>query len=169
MKENTLKITIIASILLTAIMLPTAMGQAKGKLDPRVEKALKKVGYKYAVTSLNNYRLTFDLPDKRSHLVFVSSQTVPYETMEVRKVWAVAYKTKSTNLSVDLANRLLRLNVKSRLGAWEYSTRKDGNRLKYVIRVDANCSAEDLKSAITAALHTADRMEKSLTKGKDEF
>lgn len=136
--------------------------------DSRVSKALKEMDYKHEVTSLKNFRLVFPLPRERQQMVFIASQTVEYGSIEYRKVWSVAYKTKEKDLPQDLANQLLRLNVVSRIGAWEYSMREDANRLKYVVRIPANCSTEDLKSAINAALYVADQMEETLSK-KDEF
>lgn len=141
---------------------------AASKADPRVENALKKTGYTYAVTPLGNFRISFKLEDGRGHLVFISSSTEKFGSLETRKIWATVMKSKEP-LSRDLANTLLMDNIPMKLGAYEL-TRVDegGYKVQFAARVEAGCSSDTLKDAVRIILITADGKEKELTNA-DEF
>jgi hypothetical protein len=141
---------------------------AATKADSRVENALKKVECKYAITPLGNFRLSFKLDDGRGHLVFISSSTEKFGSLETRKIWATVMKSKEP-LSRDLANKLLMDNIPMKLGAYEL-TRVDegGNKIQFAARVDANCTPAALMDAVRIVMITADGKEKELTNA-DEF
>ncbi|MEI6516191.1 MAG: hypothetical protein WCO77_09440 [bacterium] len=154
----------------------TGYGQAKTeepakagpKADPRIEKALKEIGYKYDVTTLGNFRIFFDVDGKRGHLVFISSSIEKFGTTETRKVWATVMKSK-ISLPETVANQLLMDNIALKLGAYELAKTDDGGyKVQFAVKIDANCSFAKLKDALRFAQMIADAKEKELT-GADEF
>ena len=64
------------------------------KTDVRVVRALKEIGYRYTVTSLGNFRISFKLDDGRSHLIFISSSVENFGSLETRKILATVMKSK---------------------------------------------------------------------------
>jgi hypothetical protein len=141
---------------------------AATKADSRVENALKKVDYKYAVTPLGNFRVSFKLDDGRGHLVFISSSTETFGSLEIRKIWATVMKSKEP-LPRDLANKLLMDNIPMKLGAYELTqVDKGGYKIQFSARVDARCTPAALMDAVRIVLMTADGKEKELTNA-DEF
>ena len=136
--------------------------------DARVKKALDAAGLKYVVTSLGNFRVSFDLGNERSHWVFVSSRTDQFEQLETRRLWATVMKSKDP-LSQETTSKLLMDNINQKLGAFELSKDDDGTyKVSYSAKVDADCRPDALRDAIRLVLHAADAKEKELT-GKDEF
>lgn len=145
-----------------------AQSSGKRKADPRVERALKEIGYKYVVTPLGNCRVAFDLDNGRGHWVFISSRTEKFGALETRKIWATISKHKKL-LSKKMANKLLMDNIPQKLGAYELSRCDDGGyKVLYSAKVEAHCRATSLREAVRLVLLTADSKEKELT-GADEF
>jgi hypothetical protein len=172
MKNITLKYLVrmiaVVAVFSMGASVQQAGAAAGAKPDPRAENALKKMGYKYAVTSLGNFRISFNLDDGRGHLVFISSSTEKFGSLETRKIWATVMNSKEP-LSQELANKLLMDNIPMKLGAYEL-TRVDegGYKIQFAARVDAGCSSDALKDAMRIILITADGKEKELTNA-DEF
>lgn len=147
----------------------SAYGQSdeKPKADLRVAKGLQKIGYKFAVTPLGNYRVPFTLDDGRGHWVFISSRTEKFGTLETRKVWATVSKSKKL-LPRATANKLLMDNIPQKLGAFELTKSDDGYKVLYTAKIEADCRVSSLREAVRLVLFTADAKEKELT-GADEF
>ena len=143
--------------------------EAGVKPDDRVTSILKKIGYKYITTPLGNFRLDFELVDKRSHWVYVSSRTEMFEGYETRKVWAFVYKSKGL-LTADLANKLLMDNVPQKAGAFELSKASggDGYEVVYAAHINADAGPKEFRSVVRLVFLNADAKEKELT-NKDEF
>lgn len=138
------------------------------KTDVRVVRALKEIGYRYTVTSLGNFRISFKLDDGRSHLIFISSSVEKFGSLETRKIWATVMKSKD-QLSQEIANRLLMDNIPMKLGAFELTKVDEGGyKVQFAVHVDANCPPTQLKDALRIVLIAADGKEKELT-GADEF
>lgn len=166
-------------LLTAALFVPAAMAKdapaqpeptPKGKADKRVQRQLDKLKYTYEVDEDGDYKLVFDMSNdddttKRSQLVYVRSPVYDYGTVEVREVWAPAYKAKGDKFPADVANRLLEASQDSKLGGWA----KQGAYAVFVVKLPTNASAEQLDDAIDAAVQSADQMEAELTPGKDEF
>ena len=135
-------------------------------LDARVEAALKTTGLPYTVDG-GDFRLNFTLPDGRTQLVWIASKTTKIASTEFRDVWSVASRTKGS-LPAELADHLLKENVRMVLGAWQVSQGKDEHLVVFSYAVPADTNADLLQEVIEAVTISADRMEKELT-GKDEF
>jgi len=160
---------ILALAVFSVLSLTQPAGAAAApKADARVESALNKVNCRYVVTPLGNFRVSFKLDDGRGHLVFISSSTEKFGSVETRKIWATVMKSKEP-LSRDLANKLLMDNIPMKLGAYELTKVDEGGyKVQFTARVDANCAPAALMDAVRIVMLTADGKEKELT-GADEF
>ncbi len=173
MMENVTSKYLVRMIVVGAVFSMVALGQqavsaAGAMADSRVENALKKVEYKYTVTPLGNFRVSFNLDDGRGHLVFISSSTEKFGSLETRKIWATVMKSKEP-LSRDLANKLLMDNIFMKLGAYELTRIDEGGyKIQFAARVDASGTPATLMDAVRIVLITADGKEKELTNA-DEF
>lgn len=133
--------------------------------DPVVARQLDGLGYKYTVDDDGDYKLTFELDNGRSQLAYVLSPVEAFGEFKVREVWAPAYRAPDGDqFPAAVANRLLEDSHSSKLGGWV----KQGNMAVFVVKVDADATADQLDDAIDFVLRSADEMEKDLT-GKDEF
>jgi hypothetical protein len=132
--------------------------------DPSIARQLDGLDYKYEVDDDGDYKLTFDMDDGRSQLAYVISAAENFGEMEVREVWAPAYRATDAQFPVAVANRLLEDSQSSKLGGWV----KQGDMAVFVVKVAADATAKQLDDALDFVLRTADQMELELT-GKDEF
>lgn len=149
---------------------PPALAQVGAQVkaaDARVEKLLMEADLKYQVDEDGDFRLEFGLDDDRSQLVWIASRTSQYETLEVREVWAIAYRSKEP-LSAEVANKVLLKNNEMIVGAWQLKKWGEDFVLAYAAQVAASTDAVSLRYAMEAVIVTADELEKELT-GADEF
>lgn len=133
--------------------------------DPVVGRHLDSLKYRYEVDEDGDYKLTFEVDDKRSQLAYVLSATEKFGNLQVREIWSPAYRSAEPQFPVDVANRLLEDSQSSKLGAWV----KQGDMAVFVVKLAADASADELDDALDFVLRSADQMEAALTQGKDEF
>ncbi|AGX86385.1 hypothetical protein [Candidatus Symbiobacter mobilis] len=135
--------------------------------DIRIARLLKEQDLKYTVDKDGDFLLYNSAGNDRSQIIFISSDTSELGSLEIREVWAVAYRSK-TPLTADIANQLLTQNSKVKLGAWELRKMSNNFVAVFSAKIDANSDGESLLAAILAVTKTADPMEKELT-SEDEF
>lgn len=135
-------------------------------LDARVEATLKATGLPFTVDG-GDFRLNYTLPDGRTQLVWIASKTTKIADTEFRDVWSVANRGKG-ELPAELANHLLKENVRMVLGAWQVSQGEGEYLVVYSYAIPAETTPGFLQEVIEAVTISADRMEKELT-GQDEF
>jgi len=111
-----------------------------------------------------DYKLVFDVEGDRTQLVFVRSAVEEYGKHRIREIWSPGYNAPGKQFSAAVANRLLEDAQDAKLGGWV----KQEQLAMFVVKVDANASADALSEAIEAAMNTADAMELELT-GTDEY
>ncbi|UNK49970.1 hypothetical protein MNR01_02715 [Lysobacter sp. S4-A87] len=133
--------------------------------DPLVARHLDSLKYRYEVDEDGDYKLTFEVDDKRSQLAYVLSSTEKFGNLEVREIWSPAYRSGDGPFPVDVANRLLEDSQTSKLGGWV----KQGSMAVFVVKIPADAAAGELDDALDFVLRSADQMEAALTQGKDEF
>ncbi|KAB8189502.1 hypothetical protein FKV24_009265 [Lysobacter maris] len=133
--------------------------------DASIERQLDALGYNYDVDEDGDYKMTFEVEDGRTQLVFVISKVESYGKHKVREVWAPAYRAEDSDFPTLVANRLLQETMENKLGAWA----KQDDMAVYVVKIAADASNEELEDAIEYATQVADRMEAILTDGEDEF
>jgi len=133
--------------------------------DPLIARHLDSLEYRYEVDEDGDYKLTFEVDDKRSQLAYVLSATEKFGNLQVREIWSPAYRAPTAQFPADVANRLLQDSQSSKLGGWV----KQGDMAVFVVKIAANAAAGELDDALDFVLRSADQMEAALTQGKDEF
>ena len=135
---------------------------SEGKADPRVAKALDRLGLKYSATSEGNYSLVYDLDGGRRQTVYIMSRTEKYDGLEIREIWSNA-GTLCDKPSYAEMLKLLEDNNTEKMGAWSLEADDDGCYLAYfAIRVPIDMKDSDLSSMMEFAAAVADEMEASL-------
>jgi hypothetical protein len=149
--------------------IPKARMQAKGfsslraedktvrNPDPRVEKALKKLGLKYEVDEDGDFKLVFAVEDNRS-------TTETLGKMEIREVWSLIAKFAS-NSTCDLSLELFEKHGTFKIGSYQYKKLRSGS---YLLVFIVHLSAEELGSIVRAVARTADETEMAIV-GDDDF
>jgi len=135
-----------------------------GEPDRATGGLLDALDYKYEVDDDGDYRLVFDLDEGRTQLAFVRSSVETYGSHRIREIWSPGYKSPGPQFPALVANRLLEDSNDSKLGSWV----KQGDTAMFVVKIDADASAEVLSDAIDAAIKSADAMELELT-AKDDY
>lgn len=151
--------------------------------DQRIKAQLDSLGYKYDMTSDNDYKLvplqieqTGTKADGtaiwRTQLVYVDSNTEKYGSLEIREVLAPAY-LGDCPISASISDRLLHDNNTLKFGAWRSVDVKTGQNAgkclaMFAAQIPANADAETLRSTIKDVATVADKTEKELT-GTDDY
>lgn len=156
------------NIALAAVLLGL-LGAATGAVaapapDRALGRLLDSLKYTYEVDDDGDYKLVFDTEGERSQLVFVRSAVEKFGSHHIREIWSPGYRSPAAQFPATVANRLLEDSNASKLGGWV----KQGDLAMFVVKIDADASAEQLSDAIDAATRSADAIELELTK-KDEF
>jgi len=137
-----------------------AADQAPSGEDLRVQSALKAAGLTYTLDD-GDFRLEYDVDKDRSQRVWVASDTVRIDQLEIRDVWSVAARGKG-EVPADLARMLLKENVRMILGAWQVNQSGDEYLVVFLAPVDAAADAATLQEVIEVVMFSADRIEKQL-------
>lgn len=154
-----------AAGVVVAGLMASAMGSAMAaEPDRATGRLLDTLEYKYEVDEDGDYRLVFDMENDRTQLVFVRSNVETYGSHHVREIWSPGYKSPTPQFSAEVANRLLEDSNDAKLGSWV----KQGDLAMFVVKIDADATAEVLSDAIDAASKSADEIELELTR-KDEY
>ena len=135
-----------------------------GTPDPALKALLDKQKIKYEIDSDGDYKITFDLGNGRSQLVWVRSKTEAYGDLKVREIWSPGYKLDG-ELSAKIANRLLEHSHSMILGGWT----KQKTYVMFVVKILATATPQQVRDAAEAAADAADEMEQELTPGTDEL
>lgn len=153
------------TLLSTLLIALAATGSASAAdADKAVARHLDKLGYTYEVDEDGDYRMVFDVEGDRTQMVYVRSSVEDFGTHNIREIWSPAYSAKTKQFPVAVANRLLEDSQDAKMGGWV----KQDTTAMFVVKIDADATADQLSDAIDAAIRTADAMELELTK-KDEF
>lgn len=162
-----------AALLPFLILLPATLnaqvGASAPKPDPRVAAALTAIGVDSDVDDDGDYKLTLrvDEDGERTQIVYVISSTERYGNLEIREIWAPAFKTGG-RLDDDVAREMLVANERMKLGAWRLYGDDDDQMAVYAVQIDADANAEAMRSALQIVVQVADAEEKEQT-GKDDY
>lgn len=150
-------------IAITAMILVVSKAFSQ-ETDSRIERQLNSMGLKYDVTSTGNFKLLFELEDKRTQIVFINSSTKYYEDAEVREISSpTAFITNMDELTHQQLFMLLAENSQTTLGAWQLEAVADGWGLHFTVKVPALMPDKRLKMYLSLVAITADQMEKKLS------
>lgn len=159
--------------LILALLATTATALAQGSkstspapvVDPAIGRQLDSLGFEHEIDADGDYQMVFELDDDRTQLVYVRSAIENYGSLSVREIWSPGFQIKGADFPATVANRLLRDSNLAKIGSWV----RQGDTAMFVVKIDANASADQLSDAIDAAIRTADKLEQELTLGADEF
>ena len=156
-------------LLLLPATLDAQVGRSAPAPDPRVAAALKSIGVDSEVDADGDYKLTLkvDGESERTQIVYVISSTERYGNLEIREIWAPAFKTGG-RLDDDVAREMLVANERMKLGAWRLYGDDDDQMAVYAVQIDADANAEAMRSALQIVVQVADAEEKEQT-GKDDY
>lgn len=147
------------------LLLATAGVVAAQEADRRVTKALDRARIAHEVDAQGDVRVSFLTGEGRSQMVVVRSATSTFGALDVREVVSAAYRSPTMALPAEVANRLLELSARARLGGWS----RQGPMALLVTRIPADADAKDLADAIEYTARAADAAERELNGGKDEY
>jgi len=163
-------LTLVALALIGAgSAMPPAFGQVGDTPgDQRVRDALDELKLKYKVTDTGLFKLLYNTGDERDQMVYVSSTTTRYDSLEIREVWSIGYECEGP-IPGPVANRLLEASESLKIGGWSALKLDSGKRRAVLTaKIAAGSSAKVLGSALEAVSTSADKVEKELT-SKDDF
>jgi hypothetical protein len=135
-----------------------------GTPDPALKALLDKQKIKYEIDSDGDFKITFDLGNGRTQLVWIRSATEAYGSLKVREIWSPGYKLDGA-LSAKIANRLLENSHTMILGGWT----KQKTYVMFVVKILASATPQQVRDAAEAAADAADDMEQELAPGTDEL
>lgn len=147
------------------LLLATAGVVAAQEADRRVTKALDRARIAHEVDAQGDVRVSFLTGEGRSQMVVVRSATGTFGALDVRELVSAAYRSPTMALPAEVANRLLELSARARLGGWS----RQGPMALLVTRIPADADAKDLVDAIEYTARAADAAERELNGGKDEY
>ena len=150
---------------LSLLAAPAADARAGTPPDPLVKAHLTAQKVKFDVDADGDYKVTFDLGNGRSQIVWIRSQVTVYGTNKVREIWSPGLKIGEGDLPAKTANRLLRHSHDVKMGGWT----KQKAYAMFVVKIPANASAQQMRDAAEAAADAADEIEKELTPGSDDL
>jgi len=162
-----MKAILITGLILGGLLLASHAQVGKKKAgDPRVSGLLDEAGLKASIDDEGDFRLHNEVADGRSQLVWILSKTSELRELEIREIWAIAFKSP-TPFSADVANQLLEQNCQTKIGAWQMRKMGDDFVAVFSAQIAADTDVDSLTTVIDAVALTADNMEQELSEGDE--
>ena len=131
--------------------------------DPRIEDLLGQLELSFSLTEDNAYKLTLEVGDGRTQLLFINSQTETYQNTEIREIWSPAYRSDRA-IQPHLANRLLKESHRKKIGAWQVSkSAEDAYYVTFVAKMPADLDIQSLLNTLIMVVESADEIERELS------
>lgn len=134
--------------------------------DMRIKTLLDALEANYEIDADADFKLEWEFDNGRNQIVYVNSNTEEYENMEIREVWSFAHKEEAP-LPGWMANKLLESSSTIKWGAWHVMG-KGPYFVVFVVKLEANSSAQMLSDAMKIVREQADKMEIELN-GDDDY
>lgn len=129
--------------------------------DIRIKNQLDKLKMFYEFDSQYNFKLLFELPDKRTQLVYIMSNTNKYEDVEIRQIYSPALLiTDNKQLKFEDLYMLLTENSQTIFGGWQIIPHQHGWVLSFVVKTPALMPENRLMMYLWYIAQIADQMEK---------
>jgi hypothetical protein len=146
-----------------------AWSQVTPQVDRKCQKTLDKANLKYEIDSDGDFKLVVQVANNRTQLVYVYSNTLTYDNVEVRTIMSPALVADTDEaLTAETLRMLLVDNFENKMGSWEVVERPDGGIvIQYVVKPPADMGPEDMRSMIGLAAIAADMIEQQITEGDD--
>lgn len=158
----------VAAALAVGCGLGSAVAGDGATADPRVKAWLDQAAIKYELGDQSRFQMVFQVAGNRTQAVFVNSATEEYGVLEIREIWSVATVAGREGFRPETLKAMLTETQTKKLGAWSVLTRPEGEAAVFSVKLPAEASADQLKSAVQAVLETADEFERKLT-SRDDF
>ena len=137
--------------------------------DAHVKASLEQLGIKYEVDEDGDYKVELAIEGERTQLCYVLSETGSWSSLTFREIWSPVYLFKGT-LPAELSERLLRDSGERLVGGWCVTDwDEDQKCLYFTAKVAPDLSHKSLHEIMSVVSVVADKFEKELTQGKDEF
>ncbi len=144
------------------------IGSSRNQGDPRVRRALEQLDCPYDVDADGDFKISVNLSEGRSQVVFINSNTESFADIEIREVYSVGY-IEDGDPDERLLKMLLLHNGAVKLGAWRLSELKNGRvAMMFAVHVAATSDAKTLDSVIDLVAAKADEFEKEVF-GTDKY
>lgn len=154
-----------AAILFAIFLVPAA--NAADRPAPEVKRQLEAAGTPYQVDDDNDFKVTVDLGNGRTQLVYILSDTNAVGTLRVRELWSAGYKAEDGRMiPLAVANRLLEHSNSVILGSW---VKQKGGFAVFVIKIPHDATGAQLDTAIDQVAKTADEIEREFSGTEDTY
>lgn len=137
------------------------------KVDTRVLRALKEADIRFTIIDSGDIVVTYGIGEGDVQMVFINSDTQMYGKLEIREIWAVAYRSEK-QFSEASVRSLLERNCVIKIGAWSTLRGSTDNSIMFSIKTDADLKATSLAEMLEFVAITASglRTEFQKTEGK---
>lgn len=164
---------VVRGILAAALTLSLALGglgQVGILPDPRIQKTLDELAWKYKTDNDGDYSFIMETDNNRTQLLIVRSRTFSTGKLEQREIWSAGALVDG-DVSLETARMLLSDNLQVKLGCWcTIPQDEDKKRLvMYVARIPAECDKETFAEYCQGVAEVADALEQQLEPGKDQY
>ncbi len=128
---KTAKQIILTGLLLTVVSFQGFCQLGETNYDNRIKSKLIALGIKYEITDKGNFKVIFDMGNKRTQMVLINSNTYEYGGMEIREISSIAAITDDkTAFTQNTLFSLLEKNETYKLGAWQIN----GGKSPYILQ-----------------------------------
>ncbi|MCX8111583.1 MAG: hypothetical protein N3E49_00075 [Bacteroidia bacterium] len=151
------------AFVLSAVKLSICLAQ-----NPQIKRILDKAQLSYTVDEEGDFRMTFEVSNERTQMVFILSKVEQFGEESIVEIWSPAYK--GSEVSRETLLLLSTDGTKRKVGGWEIVY---GEGLVYAIfKVKVPLSSLKptfIRSVCAGVAGVADEIEQQVTGGMDEF
>lgn len=156
-------LAIIVSLFVSPAFGQIGSSSSSPSYDARVKQALDAEDWNYEIDEDGDFKLVVGFSNEdRSQLVYVISNTLENQGMEIREIWSPVYTSASSTIPDDVAQWALRASWNQVVGSLAVSG--DGT-VYFVAKIDANASPGILSKTIRVAAASGDELEKEKSPG----
>ncbi|PEN12522.1 hypothetical protein CRI94_13425 [Longibacter salinarum] len=161
--------TLLLAVVLSLAVFPASAqigsSSSSASYDTRVKKALDAEDWNYEIDDDGDFKMVVGFEEEdRSQLVWVISNTLENQGLEIREVWSPVYKSETSTLPDEIAQWAIEASWDMVVG----SLAADGSGTVYfVAKIDAEASSEVLSKMIRIAAGAGDELEKQKSPGDE--
>ncbi|MCX7606533.1 MAG: hypothetical protein N2170_04610 [Bacteroidia bacterium] len=156
-------LTCIRHLLLTGV---ATLGMISAQ-NPQIRRILDQASIKYTVDKDGDFKMTFDVGDGRTQLVFVMSSVEEIGGQSIVQIWSPAYR--GPEISKETLAKLAVDGRQRKVGGWEVTTASDQIFAVFKAKIPLSALTPDFMRSVCAGVAgVADQMEKD-SMGSDNF
>ncbi|MDW8417374.1 MAG: hypothetical protein RML92_07500 [Bacteroidia bacterium] len=150
-------------LLLTGV---AALGTISAQ-NPKIKRIIDQVGLKYIVDKDGDFKMTFDVGEGRTQLVFVMSSVEEIGGQSIVQIWSPAYK--QAEISKETLAKLAVDGRQRKVGGWELTTASNQVFAVFKVKIPLSALTPDFMRSVCAGVASAaDQMERDIM-GSDDF